>query len=309
MKSIYKTLLIGITAFIAIPMTAQETALEPEQETVQAAQNTENSFFDGNGGVIDSNLPTSIDLSERKPIEYNNPRTDDVRWQQVVYRIIDLREKINFPLYFPILSSDHRQSLFTTIFRLHEQGKIKGFEYEDTREIFTKEKEVKFDDILKKYGVMITYNIDSLSGDTLGQSVDEVDIPNRDVIKYYLKEVWYFDKNNSTYNVRILAICPKIYTMNNDGALESNPIAWYPFDMLRPYLAQQEALLTDANNGARETMDDLFIKRKFGSYIYKMSNTRNRNLIEYNINTEEAHKEQNRIKTMLINYEQDLWEY
>ncbi len=294
MKTIYRTLLLGITALIAMPMVAQET---------------ENSFFDGNGGLVETNLPTSIDLSERKPIEYNNPRTDDIMWQTVVYRIIDLREKINFPLYFPLTSGDHRQSLFTTIFRLHEEGKIKGYNYEAEREIFTDETEVKFDEILKKYNIIVSYNVDSVSGDTLGQSVEEVDIPNPDVIKYYLKEVWYFDKNNSTYSVRILAICPKIYITNNEGALESNPIAWYPFDALRPYLAQQEALLTDRNNGARETVDDLFIKRKFGSYIYKTSNLRNRNFLEYNNNAEEAHREQARIKTEILNFEQDLWEY
>ena len=44
-------------------------------------------------------------------------------------------------------------------------------------------------------------------------------------------------------------------------------------------------------------------------YIFKVSDTRNRNLIEYNIDADQAQKEQNRIKTMLINYEQDLWEY
>lgn len=294
MKTIYRTLLLGIIALTAMPMTAQEE---------------ENSFFDGNGGMLESNIPTSIDLSERKPIVYNNPRTDDVVWQQVVYRIIDLREKINFPLYFPVSSGDHRQSLFTTIFRLHEQGKIKGYNYDAEREVFTDDKEVTFDEIIKKYNILVSYDVDTLSGDTIGQSIMEVDIPNREVIKYYLKEVWYFDKNSSTLTVRILAICPKIYITNNDGVLESNPIAWYPFETLRPYLAQQEALLTDRNNGARETVDDLFIKRRFGSYIYKVSNIRNRNLIEYNNNSDEAHKEQERIKTYLMNYEQDLWEY
>lgn len=294
MRSFYRNLLLGLALLLAAPALAQES---------------DNSFFDGNGGIVASNLPTSIPLSERKPILYNNPRADDIVWQQVVYRIIDLREKMNFPLYFPEIASDNRQSLFTTIFRLLEEGKIKGYEYEAEREVFTEATEVKFDELVQKYGVMVSYDVDSISGDTLGSSINEVDIPNKDVVKYYLKEVWYFDKNNSVFQVRIMAICPKIYMMNSDGMLEGSPICWIPFDSLRPYLAQQEALLTDKNNGARETMDDLFIKRKFASYIFKMSDTRNRNLIEYNIDSDQAHKEQDRIKTMLINYEQDLWEY
>jgi hypothetical protein len=78
---------------------------------------------------------------------------------------------------------------------------------------------------------------------------------------------------------------------------------------MRPYLAQQEALISDKNNGARETMDDLFIKRRFGSYIFKESSIMNRNILQYNNTAEEMHKEQERIKTAIINFEQDLWEY
>ncbi len=182
-----------------------------------AAQDTDTSFFDGNGGFDKAKLPTSIDLREREPIHYNNPRAEDILWQQVVYRIVDLREKINFPLYFPEVAEDNRQSLFTTIFRLYEQGKIKGYEYEAERELFNETTEIKFDEIIKKYGTMVTYNIDTITGDTLGSVINEVDIPNKEVVKYYIKEVCYFDKSNSTFNVRILAICPKIYQLNEDA--------------------------------------------------------------------------------------------
>ena len=102
---------------------------------VANAQETDNSFFDETGDIAMTNLPTSIPLEERKPIEYNNPRADDIIWQRVVYRIIDLREKMNFPLYFPEEASDNRQSLFTTIFRLFEQDKIKAYNYLDNKEI------------------------------------------------------------------------------------------------------------------------------------------------------------------------------
>lgn len=294
MKLLNKSLLFGVLVLFALPLSAQEN---------------ENSFFNGNGGIVESNIATSIPLSERKPIMYNNPRADDIIWQKVIYRIVDLREKMNFPLYFPEVAGDQRQSLFTTIFRLYEEGKIKGYEYEAEREVFSDNTEISFDEVVKKYNVMRTYDIDSISGDTLGSTINEVDIPNKEVVKYYIKEVWYFDKNNSVFTVRIMAICPKIYQMNDEGQLEGSPMFWIPFDSLRPYIAQQEALLTDRNNGARETIDDLFIKRKFASYIFKESNIRNRNLIEYNTTVAQAHKEQARIKTEIINFEQDLWEY
>lgn len=276
---------------------------------VANAQETDNSFFDETGDIAMTNLPTSIPLEERKPIEYNNPRADDIIWQRVVYRIIDLREKMNFPLYFPEEASDNRQSLFTTIFRLFEQDKIKAYNYLDNKEIFTEEQRVKFDDFLKSCDILLTVKTDSITGDTLSVEIDESNIPNREILKYYAKEVWYFDKHNSVFTVRLIALCPLRYYEDYELGLKKTPLFWVTYDDLRPYLAQQEALISDKNNGARETMDDLFIKRRFGSYIFKESGIMNRNIIQYNRTAEEMHKEQDRIKTFIINFEQDLWEY
>ncbi len=274
------------------------------------AQETDKSFFNETGDIAITNLPTSIPLEDRKPIEYNNPRADDVVWQQVVYRIIDLREKMNYPLYFPEEASDNRQSLFTSIFRLYENNKIKAYEYLDNKEIFTEEYRINFEDFVEQCQIILSVKTDSITGDTLSVEIDESNIPNKEVLKYYAKEVWYFDKHNSVFTVRLIALCPIWYYQDPDTEqLLKRPLFWVTYDDLRPYLAQQEALISDKNNGARETMDDLFIKRRFGSYIFKVSGVMNRNIIQYNTTAEDMHKEQERIKTFIINYEQDLWEY
>ena len=292
MKKFFRNILIGLFSLSAASAVAQ----------------TDISFFTETGEIL-SNLPTTIDMSEREPVEYNNPRVDDVVWQQVVYRIIDLREKINYPLYFPEEESDNRRSLFTTIFWLYKEDKIKAYEYQDGKEIFTENELVPFDEFVKTYDILITYKTDSISGDTLSKEIDESNIPNREILKYYAKEVWYFDKHNSVFNVRLIALCPIWYRQDYDMGLQKTPLFWIRYDELRPYLAKQEALISDRNNGARESMDDLFIKRRFGSYIFKASSTMNRNLLQYNSTAEEMHKEQERIKTAIINFEQDLWEY
>ena len=293
MKKFFRNILIGLLSLNA---------------TSAVAQDTDISFFTETGEIL-SNLPTTIDMSEREPVEYNNPRVDDVVWQQVVYRIIDLREKINYPLYFPEEASDNRQSLFTTIFRLYEEGKIKTYDYLDGKEIFNEDYEVPFDKFVETCDILLTVKTDSITGDTLSTEIDESNIPNREVLKYYAKEVWYFDKHNSVFNVRLIALCPIWYKQDYDLGLQKRPLFWVRYDELRPFLAKQEALLSDRNNGARESMDDLFIKRRFGSYIFKASSTMNRNLLQYNSTAEEMHKEQERIKTAIINFEQDLWEY
>ena len=293
MKKFFRNILIGLLSLSAASAVAQDTDI---------------SFFTETGEIL-SNMPTSIDMSEREPVEYNNPRIDDVIWQKTVYRIIDLREKINYPLYFPEEESDNRRSLFTTIFRLYEDDKVKAYEYQDGKEIFTENELVPFDEFVKTYDILLTVHTDSITGDTLSTEIDESNIPNREVLKYYAKEVWYFDKHNSVFNVRLISLCPIWYKQDYDLGLQKRPLFWVRYDELRPYLAKQEALLSDRNNGARESMDDLFIKRRFGSYIFKESSTMNRNLLQYNSTAEEMHKEQERIKTSIINFEQDLWEY
>ena len=293
MKKFFRNILIGLLSLSSASAVAQDTDI---------------SFFTETGEIL-SNMPTTIDMSEREPVEYNNPRIDDVIWQKTVYRIIDLREKINFPLYFPEEASDNRQSLFTTIFRLYEQDKIKAYDYLDGKEIFNEDNLLPFDEFVKTCDILLTVHTDSITGDTLSTEIDESNIPNREVLKYYAKEVWYFDKHNSVFTVRLISLCPIWYKQDYDLGLQKRPLFWVRYDELRPYLAKQEALLSDKNNGARESMDDLFIKRRFGSYIFKESSTMNRNLLQYNSTAAEMHKEQERIKTSIINFEQDLWEY
>ena len=316
MKTISRYFFVLMMLFLGAPVFAQDDyETEEENVTTNAAQANNNNGYtpsvfeaqDYETGFVDSNLPTSGPKEDLAPIEFLNPRADDIFWQKVVYRMIDLREKINFPLYYPEDASDGRQSLFAFIFTLLEEGKINGYEYDDSRELFCDATKVSFKDILTKYEIIYSIEVDPVTNDTI-YHVAESDIPNREVMKFYLKEVWYFDKHSSIFNVKTLAICP-ILSQDTESGLMKYPLFWVPFDMLRPYFAQQEVLLSDKNNGMRLSLDDLFIKRRYGSYIYKTSNVQNRNFLEYCTTSEEAKREQDIVKTTLLNFEQDLWEY
>jgi gliding motility associated protien GldN len=94
-----------------------------------------------------------------------------------------------------------------------------------------------------------------------------------------------------------------------DLGLQRYPLFWIPFETLRPYLVQQETMISDRNSAARVSFDDLFIMRRFGSYIYKSSNQTNRGILEYAGTLDDVKSEQERIRVEMLDFEQDLWEY
>ena len=134
-------------------------------------------------------------------------------------------------------------------------------------------------------------------------------------IKYLTQEIVFFDKHTSRLHTKIMAIAPlqsdKISTRDNSNIMQSlreSIMFWIPFDGLRPYLAMQYAI-PNRNETKRVTYDEFFQKRLYTSYIVGEGNMYNRWIPDYTGDAEVVHKEQDRIATELLNFEQDLWEY
>jgi gliding motility associated protien GldN len=134
-------------------------------------------------------------------------------------------------------------------------------------------------------------------------------------LKYLIQEVVFFDKHTSRLHTKIMAIAPlqsdKISTRDDSNimaSLRESIMFWIAFDQLRPYLAMQYAI-PNRNEVKRVTFDEFFQKRLFTSYIVGEGNMYNRWIPDYSGTAAEVKKEQERIATELLNFEQDLWEY
>ena len=57
------------------------------------------------------------------------------------------------------------------------------------------------------------------------------------------------------------------------------------------------------------TYEELFAQKLYSSYLLGDSNMYNRMLLEYVVDPVKIKKEQSRIETEIMNFEQDLWEY
>lgn len=248
---------------------------------------------------------------KRKPMPYEYLREADIMWSKTIWRRIELKEKINHPLYFPTekMEHDRRLSLIHIILEgIHSNG-LTAYDRNGYNEFGTviTEKEV-----LERLGQrQVIQNVEDLEGNVTEKKIDEPAKPS-DVKSYLVKELWYFDKQRSVLEVRIIGICPIREYYRDDDVDQQNPlqkiVCWIYYPEARKLFSTYE-VFNVKNDAQRLSFDDIFQKRIFSSYIQQESNTYNNRLIsEYAIGLETL-LEAERIKENIFNFEQDLWEY
>jgi gliding motility associated protien GldN len=249
-----------------------------------------------------------IDKSERldkKPIAYPWVRKADYVWDKRVWRVIDMREKMNQPMYYPETPKNNWRSFMTIMIDAIKEGSITAYEAstdEFISPISYKELMATIEkaDTLKQQRTYPPYEF--------YDTVIVKKMNTTDIKKIRIKEDWFFDKQRSMLEVRIIGICPIIDKFNEDGTYRgANPLFWIYFPEARPILAKSE-VFNRFNGAAKMTYDDFFWKRMFSSYIYKVDNQFDRNINEYATGID-AMLESERIKEELFNFEQQLWEY
>lgn len=295
------------------------------------AQHTVNPFFDEKGIA---RIQTHEFSDHPDTIISIFHRQDDIIWSRVVYRIIDMRYKQNFQLYFPTRYDD---PTYRNLFKVIVDAIVDGMPvYQKAQDQIKPiwEAPMKKTDIptmfladdpladysndLNHYDIAtsdaMVLNYDSVT-DKLKMNFYPFESFVRNQLKYLIQEIVFFDRHTSRMHSKIMAIAPmnsdKITTRDStkvsDSMLQSM-LFWISFDDLRPYLAKQY-IIPSQNETKRVTFDEFFAKHLYTSYIVGEGNMYNRMIPDYAYTNEEIKKEQDRIATELLNFEQDLWEY
>jgi gliding motility associated protien GldN len=173
--------------------------------------------------------------------------------------------------------------------------------------------EMTITDIEEKFGAKdeIIQTEDPVTGEIKTQRI--AGTYNTTDVKYYMvKELWFFDKQRSALDVRILGISPiRLYYREEDIDQETplkKKLFWVYFPEARRLFAKTP-VFNPRNDAENMSYDDLFNKRFYESFIIQESNVYNNRRIEsYAVGTE-ALLESERIKDFIFNFEQDLWEY
>ena len=278
------------------------------------------------GLYVQQHIPT------KKVISYAPLREADVMWSKRIWRTIDVQQKINFPLFYPKEPLTDRMALWDIIrYGIETEGSLTPYEISGDGKVDfdgeflypllppngnTKDETYvsKIDELL--YTTSQVQQLDENDEPMFDEeSGDEIYIKSKNkitadqIIKYYVKEDWFFDKQRSVMDVRIIGISPVIMTFDENGDVKGEKqVFWLYFPECR-YVFQNYFVYNRQNDAQRMSFDDLFWKRMFASYIHKESNVYDREIGWYEKNGVNALLESEKIKNKMRIIEHDLWHF
>lgn len=250
---------------------------------------------------IKENTPT------RRVIPYTHIREADVMWHRRIWRVIDLREKINQPLYYPIEKIQDRKSLFDVLKEGILEGTITA--YNDADDEFTVQ--LTKAEAKNRMGEWKESKQYDDFGEEIFGAADSTyeEYGSIDVVEYRIKEDWFFDRERSIMDVRIIGIAPalNIIDQNTGESKGKKLLFWVYFPEARYVLANYD-VYNRQNDAERRTFDDMFWKRMFNSYITKRSNVYDRDNKAY-LKGLDLILESDNIKEDMFNLEHDMWHF
>ena len=277
------------TIFILLVLLGQVTALNAQttaRERIEQRRQQNHSA---------STLTT---VTDNQPNAHWEEKIAQARWSRIIYRYIDLTKEANAPLYHPTTPTAGQQNLFTLIFRLLQENRIRAYEYLDGREEFTEAYLVSFPELLTRFGITHETGNGTIS-------VSDADMPSNEVTGFYLKEAYFFDSATSGFRVRPLALCPMLVRQEEYASADTRyPLFWVAYQELEPYTRRMPLMASTLNNSMDESMDDFFRKRSYQGEIYKTGSPGNRSIAQYTSTPEEMKAEQERIEQELRDVEQ-----
>lgn len=272
--------------------------------------------------ILNAKSPEDIgDLSEaeilvkkeNKPLKYGYVDERDILWSKDTWEIIDLDERVNFPLYYPVDTNNigtNRRALYDVLMHGIRSGKIKDI-YADS---YFNEKRT-LSDISAAISKVDTTDLgieQYNAGEEIEQQfINRRDITSADIAEYHIRGMWYFDKRQAELKFRLLGIAPVAPDVNfiDDEEPDLVELFWVWFPDAREILFDNIAYTGSGSNSI--TFDHLLNARRFHALIYKEDNVYgDRGVNDYV--TEGAFMqliESQRIKEQIRNFEQDMWNY
>ena len=272
--------------------------------------------------LLNAKIPQEIGIQEEEnlnPVAYGYVDDRDVLWSKTIWEIINLNERINFPYYYPTIDngflSESRKSLFRVLYDNIEAGKITEI-YSSS--YFNDNEKLTFDDLGEKLQMrnLSTLGIEKSNAgeEVTDDDYDTYTIQSDKIEQYLIKGTWYFNKRLGELKYRLLGIAPvapDVSTLSQGPEAMKDalvPLFWVWFPDARESLSNSKVFNTK-NSSQPITFDHMLNSRRFNATIYKEENVyEDREVKEYIY--EDALRqllESERIKSVIRDFEQDMW--
>ncbi|MEM6319353.1 MAG: gliding motility protein GldN [Bacteroidota bacterium] len=234
-------------------------------------------------------------LQQKSVLPYPPIQERDIMWKKYVWRIIDVREKMNLHFTYP------KAPFFEIMTKAAQKGELNLYSPEDEQFTYNLS-ETELHEML--------FEQDTVEVIDENFNVEYVPVENNlnyeSVKRFRIKEVWYFDSHYSVLKVRILGIAPLIEVENENGDFAyERPLFWAAYNELRPILAKEQ-VFNPRNDATHTSWEDLMEMRYFASTIIKASNVYDRKIEDY-LTGVDALLEAQKIEQEIFNFEHDQW--
>lgn len=268
---------------------------------------TTQSMFAQNGKSTVGNYEPPVDgysvrsdIQDRRVLPYSHVRSGDVVFSKRIWREINLKDSMNFVFASP------KNTLIGVLIDAISAGELTAYDPTPSKEDPTG------DSFLQRLA----------PGNAMGRFVDSVLVPQFDdegyeigssmmagefdpasVTGFRIKEDWFYDKQRSVFEPRIIGLAPLMKIDMGGVELDEQPAFWVYFPEARHILVNKE-VANPINDAVGISFDDLFTRRLFSSTIVKESNPQDLRLKDMGGNETESALE---IEKKLNQFDESIW--
>jgi len=245
------------------------------------------------------------------PLPYGFVGDRDVLWSRTTWEKIDLDERVNFPLYYPVDTNyvgKERRALFHVLSAAARAGEIDLYGdsyFNDKRDFADIETSLARVDT-SDYGIE-QFNAE---GRVDPEFITTTSIGADNVSAYHVRGLWYLDTRQGEMRYRILGIAPVTPDVNFMDDPKGIELFWIYYPDVRDLLHNAKAFNT-LNSAKPISFDHILNARRFNGLIYKMDNVHGDRKIEAYITDNSMMQllESQRLLDIVRNKEIDMWNY